>query len=138
MHIVQHYAYKNNKSNLKSFSVISQLWYPCYRDEVVENESQDQSVRFVQWIKSNDSHSRRRASVQETTLRILTKNNSALSQQLQENISQEETTSPWHCLENAHGIELCTVAASHDGDYEEMEDDLEGTTRRQSDLLCAT
>jgi hypothetical protein len=107
---------------------------------VVENESQDQSMRFVQWIKSNDTHARRRASVQQTTLRVLTKNNSALSQQLQEHISQEETTttSPWHCLESAHGIELCTVAASHDGDYEEMEDDLEGTTRHQSDLLCAT
>lgn len=101
----------------------------------MENESQDQSVRFVQWIKSNDSSSsRRRASVQQTTLRILTTNKSNLSQQFIEE-QDETTTSAWQCLQDAHGIELCTVDSQ--GDYEEMED-LEGEMRQHSDFLCAS
>lgn len=90
-----------------------------YRDEVVENESQDRSVRFVRWINANDS-GRQRASVKQAsrrTLRLL-KNNLADDFVDEDSIaSAKREEGGWQCLDEAHGIELCAAASE---DYIEM------------------
>jgi hypothetical protein len=117
--------------------IIILLFRFYHRDEVVENESQDRSVRFVRWIKANDTNSRRRESVKQATLRILTIK-SDLSESLagvdNSSAPPQQQTTGWQCLDDAHGIELCPVGSQ--GEYEEM-GGLEGAMRQHSDLLCS-
>ena len=111
----------------------------------MENESLDPSVRFVRWIKANDSNSsaRRRAYVKQAsrrTLGLLTSRGD-ISESFIDEDSVQSQQKVWHCLEDAHGIELCAVDSEATG-YEEMTG-FEGkawscikSERHHSELLC--
>lgn len=101
------------------------------REDVVENESHDPSVRFVRWINGGSS-ARRRVSVKQATKRTLGLMSSCQGP-LSEQYANEPPPSPpdsperkWYCLEDAQGFELCTV------DSIQSYDDSEGNDRQQS------
>lgn len=126
--------------------VVSLYSNHLYRDEVVENESLDRSVHFVRWIKANNTNdsARRRESVKQATQCLIT-NKSDLTESLAADDSiqsieqQQQTSTGWQCLEDAHGIELCTVGRSLAADdYHEMGglEEKAWPMKRHSDVLC--
>jgi hypothetical protein len=101
------------------------------REEVVENETHDPSVRFVKWLNDNGT-ARRRASVNRATKRTMAKlskkhsdNDSPLEEQFQHE-PESPVHSGWQCLQDAAGgLELCAV------DHAQSYDDLDKLDREQ-------
>lgn len=92
----------------------------------MENESQDPSVRFVRWIKVNDTagtaHRRDHAEQSSRrTLRLMSSKSDLSDRFLDDGcVKSQREKRGWQCLEALHGIELCTVDSEAAGSYEEM------------------